>query len=224
MKFRLLFICVLFLSVVAGAQVPQFSSKNYAGWIYNNPNTELNTTNILANKIYLYTNSQGLTYTLTSPEFACSSGQIINMRVTWITDQWQSTGFVKDKVALTAAILDQNGMAVDSVTYTPTNVSRTNYVNLSINVPHGLSSARLRFASWLADVNSNGAVRQIEMTASLRGDVNLDGEVTLADVNAVIDVIQGNAADEGLVRRADVNQDGEVGLADVNDVIDLILG
>ncbi len=52
------------------------------------------------------------------------------------------------------------------------------------------------------------------------GDVNLDGEINIADINAVIDVIlsssQGNAAD--------VNGDGEVNVADVNSVIDMILG
>ncbi|MBQ9576278.1 MAG: phosphodiester glycosidase family protein [Muribaculaceae bacterium] len=52
------------------------------------------------------------------------------------------------------------------------------------------------------------------------GDVNGDGEVNVADVNAVIAVI----LDGGYLPEADVNHDGEVGLADVNAVIDLILG
>ena len=51
------------------------------------------------------------------------------------------------------------------------------------------------------------------------GDVNGDGEVSIADVNAVIDMIlNGNPSMNG-----DVNGDGEVGIADVNAVIDLIL-
>jgi hypothetical protein len=61
------------------------------------------------------------------------------------------------------------------------------------------------------------------MVSSLRGDVNQDGEVTVADVNAVIDVILGTAADEDLRRRADVNRDGEVSLADINSVVDYIV-
>ena len=51
------------------------------------------------------------------------------------------------------------------------------------------------------------------------GDVNGDGEVNIADVNAVIDEIFdgiGNPA-------ADVNGDGEVNIADANTIIDLIL-
>ena len=51
------------------------------------------------------------------------------------------------------------------------------------------------------------------------GDVNGDGEVTIADANAVIDMIlTGNQDASG-----DVNGDGEVGIADANAVIDIIL-
>ena len=51
------------------------------------------------------------------------------------------------------------------------------------------------------------------------GDVNLDGEVNIADVNAVIDMIlSGNTAATG-----DVNGDGEINIADVNALIDKIL-
>ncbi|MBQ3732095.1 MAG: dockerin type I repeat-containing protein, partial [Muribaculaceae bacterium] len=54
----------------------------------------------------------------------------------------------------------------------------------------------------------------------LKGDVNGDGEVNIADVNALIDIIlkstSGNPS-------ADVNGDGEVNIADVNSIIDIIL-
>ena len=221
---KAIFLCVYFAMVLgAAAQMPQFSSKSFDGWLYNSPVTEVNQYNILQNKIVLYTTSTGMKFTLTSPEFMCRPGQTIDMKVTWITEQWQSSNFVVSKVALTAAILDENWVSVDSVTFTPTSVSRTNYINLSITVPRGLSTARLRFAAWKADVNSCGAIRQIDISSILRGDVNLDGEITVADVNAVIDVILGSDADEDLRHRADVNNDGEVGVADINSVIDYIL-
>lgn len=55
--------------------------------------------------------------------------------------------------------------------------------------------------------------------AVLKGDVNADGEVTISDVNAVIDMIlSGDVEISG-----DVDGDGEVGIADVNAVIDIIL-
>jgi len=52
------------------------------------------------------------------------------------------------------------------------------------------------------------------------GDVNLDGEVNITDVNAVIDAILSGGANTA----ADVNQDGEVNISDINIVIDIILG
>lgn len=60
---------------------------------------------------------------------------------------------------------------------------------------------------------------QGEKGSALTGDVNGDGEVNIADVNAVIDMIlSGNFA-----ATCDVNGDGEVNIADVNAIIDIIL-
>ena len=53
-------------------------------------------------------------------------------------------------------------------------------------------------------------------------DVNGDGEVTVADVNCIINVILG--ATDIYDGRADVNGDGEVTVADINIVVDCILG
>lgn len=57
------------------------------------------------------------------------------------------------------------------------------------------------------------------------GDVNGDGEVNIADVNAVIDVILAvKGVETGEAgSRTDVNGDGEVNIADVNAIIDIIL-
>ena len=53
------------------------------------------------------------------------------------------------------------------------------------------------------------------------GDINGDGEVNIADVNAIIDIILNGNASENM--QADVNSDGEVNIADVNAVIYIIL-
>ncbi len=51
------------------------------------------------------------------------------------------------------------------------------------------------------------------------GDVNGDGEVNIADINAIINIIlSGNISTDA----ADVNGDGEVNIADVNTVVDVI--
>jgi hypothetical protein len=57
--------------------------------------------------------------------------------------------------------------------------------------------------------------------AELPGDVNDDGEVNIADINAIIDIILG--VTDNTQGHADVNNDGEVNIADINTVIDIIL-
>ena len=214
---------LLVVGIAAHGQPPQFSSRSFEDWVYSNTAVELNPTNILANKVCLYINSQRVPLTLTSPLFTCAGGSILDIDVTWVTDQWQNENFVERKVALTATILDANGNAMDSVTYTPHDLSRTNYVNLPIAVPEGLSRMKVRFASWKADVNSNGAVREIEMTTLQRGDVNRDGTITISDINAVIGIILSGSQDGIPIVLADLNGDGSVTIADINCIIGLIL-
>ena len=55
---------------------------------------------------------------------------------------------------------------------------------------------------------------------TITGDVNGDGEVNIADVNAIIGMILDGINDNA----GDVNADGEVNIADVNTVINIILG
>ena len=54
----------------------------------------------------------------------------------------------------------------------------------------------------------------------LDGDVNGDGEISISDVNALVDMILSGA---DFQPSADVNKDGEIGISDVNAVIDIIL-
>ena len=64
--------------------------------------------------------------------------------------------------------------------------------------------------------------RQLDFTSDISpGDVNYDGEVTIADVNMLIDLILGS--DVGDASWADVNGDSEVNIADVNAVIATIV-
>ena len=58
----------------------------------------------------------------------------------------------------------------------------------------------------------------------LRGDVNMDGVVNIADITSLVDyVLSGD--EEGVdLRAADVDSDGVVGISDVTELIDVILG
>ena len=55
------------------------------------------------------------------------------------------------------------------------------------------------------------------------GDVNMDGEVSISDINAVMAIILADGTETPSTKSADVNGDGEINLGDVNMIIDLIL-
>ena len=58
---------------------------------------------------------------------------------------------------------------------------------------------------------------------TIRGDVNKDGSVTIADVTMLVNIILGKQTDyESAV--ADVNKDGSITKADVTTLVNIILG
>ena len=59
--------------------------------------------------------------------------------------------------------------------------------------------------------------------AFLRGDVNKDGSITIADVTALVNIILGKTTDYES-RLADVNTDGSITIADVTALVNIILG
>ena len=66
-------------------------------------------------------------------------------------------------------------------------------------------------------------IRTFVYHEAITGDVNDDGEVNIADINAIIDLIlSGN--DISTNRLADVNNDSEISIADANAIIDIIVG
>ena len=99
-----------------------------------------------------------------------------------------------------------------------------NHVNLThidfIKVYNGMN----QYCGWTGETSTEVAAGidfhpEAEMPQFPIGDVNHDGEVNIADVNCVIDVILTDAFTMG----SDVNGDGEVNIADVNMIIDCIL-
>ena len=56
------------------------------------------------------------------------------------------------------------------------------------------------------------------------GDVNGDGEITIGDVTALIDILMGGFANYDTKKRSDVNYDKETTIADVTTLIDYLLG
>ena len=56
----------------------------------------------------------------------------------------------------------------------------------------------------------------------LRGDINGDGQVNIADINVLVDIILGGEYFDDVLARADVNEDREINIADISVLIDII--
>ena len=85
-------------------------------------------------------------------------------------------------------------------------------------------NAMNQYCGWTGETSTEVAAGidyhpDAELPQFVPADVNRDGEVNIADVNAIIDAI----LNDSMPPNADVNQDGEVNIADVNAVIDVIL-
>ena len=93
-----------------------------------------------------------------------------------------------------------------------------NYSGRTLHVQRGTAGAYqadTRWSDYFAQI-----VEDI-MPPELPGDVNADGEVDIADINAVMDIIMGEAE---CIAAADVNGDGEVNIADINAIINILAG
>ena len=56
------------------------------------------------------------------------------------------------------------------------------------------------------------------------GDVNGDNEITIADVNAIIEILLGGFANYDKRHRSDTNYDGEISISDLNVIVNYLLG
>ena len=59
--------------------------------------------------------------------------------------------------------------------------------------------------------------------AYVRGDVNRDGELSVADVTTLIDILVSGDYDDELIQIGDLNNDLELSVADVTTLIDILI-
>lgn len=82
------------------------------------------------------------------------------------------------------------------------------------------SGTRYSFRAFVTTGSQTIYGNEVEFVTKANSfDVNLDGEINIADINAVIDIILTDSS--GI--SGDVNGDGEVNIADINAIIDTIL-
>lgn len=74
---------------------------------------------------------------------------------------------------------------------------------------------------WYIGVNGERTSEWVVIGKSIKGDVNGDGSVDVADIGCIIDVMAG-MGDEKLKAAADVNGDTSVDVADIGEVIDIM--
>ncbi len=90
------------------------------------------------------------------------------------------------------------------------------YSGRTLHVPEGTVDAYQDDWRWSRFF---GQIVEMEPETVLIGDVNGDGEVNLADINAIVDIILGVNDD---TTAADVNDDGEINIGDLNAIINII--
>ena len=93
--------------------------------------------------------------------------------------------------------------------------STSAYKKATLYVPYDSRDSYRRSSFWKWFSTMIGADVEHD-----QGDVNGDGEITIADINTVIDAILNTPVRSFIY---DVNYDGEVNIADINAVIDIIL-
>ena len=74
-------------------------------------------------------------------------------------------------------------------------------------------------------LNVAAVIDDVITNTLLPGDVNNDGEVNIADIMAIVEVILSPSGNQNAAQliRADVNRDSEIQVADINAVINIIL-
>lgn len=93
--------------------------------------------------------------------------------------------------------------------------SNSAYNNATVYVPVGSKRDYELTNYW----NLFSNIVEMNMDETPPGDTNGDGEVNVADVNAVINVILNGEFSSAY----DVNDDGEINIADINSIINIIL-
>ena len=141
-----------------------------------------------------------------------------------------NTPMVKLSTAAGKRIVISSFQAYAGDDYTPIDLSKATYIEGITGNAYQISDLQPGcYAMRVQTLYTDGALspwsnRMRAMIAWKRGDVNHDNEITVADINMVINNIINGANSPSVLAVSDVNGDGEITVSDVNMIIDRILG
>ena len=141
-----------------------------------------------------------------------------------------NTPMVKLSTAVGKRVVISSFQAYAGDDYTPIDLSKATYIEGITGNAYQISDLQPGcYAMRVQTLYTDGALspwsnRMRAMIAWKRGDVNHDNEITVADINMVINNIINGANSPSVLAVSDVNGDGEITVSDVNMIIDRILG
>ena len=127
---------------------------------------------------------------------------------------------------VTATLADENGVfSIDTETISKAEAEEGAQINVTFTpAAAGSYTGTLTLSSTKAE----SVVVSLTATAKLIGDINRDGEITIADATALANILLGKATKENDADRydfdaADVNGDGTITIADITALVNTIL-
>lgn len=113
------------------------------------------------------------------------------------------------------SVVSQDGLVSFSGIYNPVTVTTQDRNLLYLD-----SGSTLRHPDSDTPIN---AFRAYFHLGDIPSDLNGDGELSIADVTALIDYLLSGDASSIVIEKADVNRNGEISIADVTALIDILL-
>lgn len=218
-------------AAVADQTLLSFGINNHDDWYYNRDDVVVDNDAINTNRIALYTGEDGKQYTLLSPTF--STQQVDSLKVAMTIRLAEDNNYNPAKLIQRVEMIDAGGevVATADVPVEPGSMMQTLVVTFAVP---SMAQATLLFSAPKAlEIENNiPAVRSIKVwpvtksaaTEPVRGDVNGDGKVDVADVNIIINIMLGKVNSDELRAASDLTGDGQVDVSDANSVINLMLG
>ena len=137
------------------------------------------------------------------PKTACTSPMFYGMTI---------------KNVAPATVTSRDGKVSFTGSYNPVTASTPDLLYLGANNELRYPNAAMTIESYRACFLLPGGTGD-----STLGDVNGDGQISVADVMAVVSYVIGTVNSGFIVENADINSDGQISIADVMAVVDMVL-